>query len=36
MPCAENAMMFMRFIRKAMEAGEFESIDVKAGEAYNK
>ena len=34
MPCVENAMMFMRFIRKAMDRGEVEAIDVKAGAAF--
>jgi hypothetical protein len=32
MPDVENAMMFMRFIRKAIERGECEKIEVKAGE----
>lgn len=32
LPCVENAMMFMRFVRKAIDRGECEKIEVKAGE----
>jgi len=35
MPCVENAMMFMRFIRKAIDRGEVEEISVKSGEAID-